>query len=162
MLCYISECISNNCIRISLMCKIWLPFSTCITIPYPASIFCSENVAWLLCPLHLFKCTPEYFCHRSKHYGPGQDCSLRSSLIWDRMVCNIGYQSTLADDNCCEWQVKGFTEYSNTCTNIQRHEQIIKYIYKYLNTCSNIQIHDQIFKYMYKYSKTCTNIQVHV
>ena len=33
--------------------------------PDPANIFCSD--LWLL---HIFKCTPDFYFHGSKHYNP--------------------------------------------------------------------------------------------
>ena len=37
---------------------------------YPANTFCHENVVCLLHLLSIFKCTPDNFDHRSKHYEP--------------------------------------------------------------------------------------------
>ena len=53
----------------------------------------------------------ECFYHGSKHYEPWSDCSWRF-LILVHIICNIGYQSTQADEradnNCHEWQDKGY------------------------------------------------------
>ena len=44
----------------------------------------------------------------AKHYEPWSDSA--SSLFWVYCVCNIGYQSGRADDNCCEWQKNGLNQ----------------------------------------------------
>ena len=47
--------------------------------------------------IYNFKCTQDYFCHGSKEYDCKSDCSKGSSLIWNHIVCNIGYQSISVD-----------------------------------------------------------------
>ena len=69
---------------------------TCFSGKKPSSCqcFCPKNLCFCQRLLHIFKCTPDDFYRGVKHYEPKSDCSLRSSLIWDHIVCNIGYQST--------------------------------------------------------------------
>ena len=38
------------------------------------------------------------FFHGSKQYEPWSDCYSENSLVWDFIVCNIGYPRTLVDD----------------------------------------------------------------
>ena len=69
--------------------------------------FCPENVVDWLHQCCIFIVTQEHFFHRSMYYEPWSDCSKVISLIWVLIVCNIGYQNTLAEEradiNCHEW-----------------------------------------------------------
>ena len=65
---------------------------------YPATIFCPENVVWLLPLLNIiFKCTSdEIFSLTQKIYTMirlmprEQSGMLGSNLVWLHIVCNIG------------------------------------------------------------------------
>ena len=79
--------------------------------PYPANIFVLKMSSAYPRLLQIFKCAPENFLNGSKCYESSLDCSLRSSLIWVYIVCNIGYQISQADEradeNCHVWREKG-------------------------------------------------------
>ena len=52
--------------------------------------------------LHIFKFTPDYFTMKANTMNSDQ-----TSLIWAHIVCNIGYQSTKADEEQTTLAVNG-------------------------------------------------------
>ena len=90
----------HKSIMISFPCKCqWTPNRKCL---YPECKELTlkglaknelENVVSLIHLLHIFAYFIDKCKNRGKQYGPGSDCSCRSSLIWVHTVCRRDFET---------------------------------------------------------------------